>query len=70
MLQSTRNCVKGSGMAQGIPARGRLPCLCFDTENEAAQAYAKLSEALAVFELKVNIQKTKIVRASDFQYDS
>ncbi|MCA8010214.1 RNA-directed DNA polymerase [Burkholderia cenocepacia] len=45
-------------------------CLCFNTENEAAQAYAKLSEALAVFELKVNIQKTKIVRVSDFQYDS
>lgn len=45
-------------------------CLCFDTENEAAQAYAKLSESLAVFELKVNIQKTKIVRASDFHYDS
>lgn len=45
-------------------------CLCFDTENEAAQAYAKLSESLADFELKVNIQKTKIVRASDFQYDS
>jgi hypothetical protein len=45
-------------------------CLCFDTENEAAQAYAKLSESLAVFELKVNIQKTRIVRASDFHYDS
>ncbi|MGF6774873.1 RNA-directed DNA polymerase [Paraburkholderia sp. GAS334] len=45
-------------------------CLCFDTENDAAQAYSKLSESLATFELKVNIQKTKIVRVSEFQYDS
>ena len=45
-------------------------CFCFDTENDAVHAYAKLAEALSTFELKVNIQKTKIVRATDFHYDS
>lgn len=44
--------------------------LFFDTETEASKALAVLFEALSTYELKPNIQKTKITRVSQSSIES
>ena len=44
--------------------------LYFDTENDALRALTAISNALATYELKINIQKTKILPVEESQSDS
>ncbi|MBK7236344.1 MAG: RNA-directed DNA polymerase [Sterolibacteriaceae bacterium] len=44
--------------------------LFFDTENDALRALTAISNALATYELKINIQKTKVAPVEESQSDS
>lgn len=44
--------------------------LCFDSEREAAEALSRLTEALATYELRINVYKTRIVRVAAFHHDA
>lgn len=43
--------------------------LCFDGEREAAAALSRLTEALAEYELRINVYKTRVVRVGDLAHD-